>query len=564
MTEGAPVAWAVADLHEIVDTGLMRGGDLLTDEELAVCRKIRALSGPAALAYARLSGRKGTVFVVEDLALAGVDDVEGAVEALVTEGLLASDVPWDVRAAYATVDALKAGCRRLGLPLGGRRDLLVARLIGREGWDDRRWVRVVHRRLLDRLARWTFLRLEPDRSGPVLERMGVITWPVYTPTPGGFFRDRAVMLDWEAAVEAAIAGTDAATSLAWLDRRAVWPEGGLSPARRFVETVLIEAQAREQAGDPSGARSLYDALVERGRPAPTLAFRVARTYEAEGRPLDALAALRAARPASDPVERLQITRAERRLARATRTGYAPEIPLRTPATRTVRLVAAGGDGARPLWTVGGESLPIEAAVVRLLAAAGREALHGEGTLWTTLFGLLFADTYFLPVPGMLPARRLSGPLDVGRRAYAVRRAEAVAEVREALRRGEGPGRIEQAAMKRARQALAGVSWPLAPVERLVRIARDVGPAVLDAVMGRLLEEGWSVSAGLPDLLVLAGPEVRLNGHPSRVQPGALFVEIKGPTDSVRDAQVVWFDRLVAAGARVERWDVVAPECVTFK
>lgn len=535
--------WAVLDLYEIVDTGLLRGGELLTEDERSVIAAIRALDGASALTYARLTGRKASVFLA--------DEVGDGLQELVDARLLTDELDPDVHGDHATVEALKAGCRRLGLPVGGRREELVQRLRGRK-WDDRRWVRVAHRPLLDRLARWTTLRLEPDRSGPVLERMGVITWPAYEPTPGGFFQDRATMLDWEAAVDAAIAGVDAATALQWLERRAAWPEGGLSPARRFVETVLVEGQAREQAGDPAGARALYESLIERGRPLASLAFRIARTLEGEGRARDALALLRGARPVADPVQRLQLARSERRLGK-TAGGFAPDIPLRTPSTRALRLAAAG-TGVRPLW---GDGLPIEAAVVRLLADAGREAVHGEGTLWTTLFGLLFAETYFLPVPGMLPARRLSGPLDVGRRAFAGRRAIEVERVRDAIRAGEGPDRIARAAAERGGQALAGVSWSLAAPDVLVRIARDVGPTVLVAVMQRLLDEGWSAASGLPDLVVLAGPEIRVPAHPSRVLSGALFVEIKGPTDTVRDAQAVWFDRLIAAGARVERWDVSA-------
>ena len=103
------IPWAVLDLHEILDTGLLRGDGLLIDEEVASVATIRALTGPAALTYARLTGRKSTVFLA--------DDVEAVAE-LVDAGLLADEVDSGVQADHATVEALKLGCRRLGLPAG--------------------------------------------------------------------------------------------------------------------------------------------------------------------------------------------------------------------------------------------------------------------------------------------------------------------------------------------------------------------------------------------------------------------------------------------------------------
>jgi hypothetical protein len=37
----------------------------------------------------------------------------------------------------------------------------------------------------------------------------------------------------------------------------------------------------------------------------------------------------------------------------------------------------------------------------------------------------------------------------------------------------------------------------------------------------------------------------------------VLVEVKGPGDTVRPGQAVWFDRLIGAGAPVELWRVRA-------
>lgn len=578
---------AVAGLHEVVRTGLERGGHLLTAGEVRVCEAILNLRSPADRLYARLTGRKPDVFAVDELQVAGIDDVSAGVDALIAAGLADPHVPWERRAEASTVDTLRAACRDLGLPTKGLRAELLARVRTHTGWDRRRWVRVRHRGLVRRLERWTFLRKNPDRAAAVVERMGIVRWPSYELTSGTLHRDRRALLRWEAVLDGLAAWREAeelvgveAQALAWLGEREEWPRGRLSPERDLVEIAMIAAQDQERQGDAVAARAIYTALVAHGAAsASELAFRVGRTFEATGDARAALAALRAGRPGASATDALAIARAERRVARAIGDGFAPDRPLEAPVSRMVRIRSAarahpaprdtgglrsntaaqrGNSTAqvRPKWIVDGESLLIEAAAVRLLASVGRTALFAEGGLWTTLFALLFRDAYFLPIDGMLPVRRLSGPLDIGTPSFAGRRRAVIDRSRAAIRAGEGPDRVREAYEAHAGEALAGAAWGMADAHHLARTVADLGGAVVDAVLGRLLDEGWGAASGLPDLVVLAGPDARLDGFPSRFGPSAAFVEIKGPTDSVRDAQAVWFDRLIRAGARVERWSVV--------
>ena len=76
------------------------------------------------------------------------------------------------------------------------------------------------------------------------------------------------------------------------------------------------------------------------------------------------------------------------------------------------------------------------------------------------------------------------------------------------------------------------------------------------MLGRLAREGWRARRGLPDLLILPGPEVRLcQAEPADLGSGLLLAEVKGPGDQVRDAQAAWFDALLTAGAPVELWKI---------
>ena len=84
--------------------------------------------------------------------------------------------------------------------------------------------------------------------------------------------------------------------------------------------------------------------------------------------------------------------------------------------------------------------------------------------------------------------------------------------------------------------------------------REKGLAVMEA----FLDHGGYAFSGLPDLVVLPGPDITVDGlFPARLGPELHLVEVKGPGDSVRDEQAIWFDRLVDAGVSVELWRVQA-------
>lgn len=542
----------VEDLRAVLELGLARGGGLLVDEERTAVAAILALQGPPARAYARLSGRVGRVWAVEDLDLPGVGDALAAVDALADAGL-AEEPPWDARIAACTVPRLRAALRRLGLPRRGRRAELVSRLEGREGWSARRFVALRHRGLVRRLERFAFLRAHPDRSTLVVERLGHVRWPEYALAPGGgLFPDRDALLAWEAVVDRVEElGADEALDALGLHRA----PGRLSLRSRLRHRVLELARERERAGEPDAALDLYRRLAEAGHADPgAVAVRIARCHEARGAPRAALAHLREVRSAATGEDALAVARTGRRVARSLGRSWAPAQPLREARRRDLRL-PAGSSGARPRYRVGGVDLPVEPAVQAALAEAGRRALLAEGPLWSTLFGLVFAEAYFAPVPGALPVPYLDGPLDVGRPEFARARPAEVAAALEALR--EDPRATVDAAEARWRGVrLAGAVWERTEPGELGLLAEGLGSDGVEAVLRTLLERGWRARAGLPDLVLLPGEAVRLPGAvPRRLPAGVLLAEVKGPGDTLRDGQRLWLDRLVRAGVPVEVWHV---------
>lgn len=513
-----------ADLVEVLTVARDREGHLLTAGEHVVVDRILALPPEPLELYARLHARVGPVFRVG--ALPYSLDVAAAVDRLAADGLAHTRLP-DARCLPAfDVEALRAAYRRLGLPAGGARPTLEARLAGAR-WVDEPVVEVGHRGLLHRLDRVYLQTPWADRSLLVAERLGNVRWARYTPTGGpGLWPDRRTLTTWERARAGAWSDPDEPLRLALRGP----PAAGWSPWSRAVEAVL--------AGGPDA--DTLRALLAAGAP---VRVPLVRALEAEGRVAEALAACAGPR---DAAEGLALARTAGRLARRLGVRLPPAPPLAEARVRTFVIPPGPPERARPTWIVDGVARPVEAAMVALLRAAGREATHAENWLWTSLYALVFRDLYFLPVPGMLPTARRAGPLDVGTPGFAARRAEAV-EARLRAVAAEGPGRFV-AGWEGER--LAG----LADGDAAVRAAGSVPGPMAAAVLGRLAREGWDAGRGLPDLYLPPGPPVRLEGAvPAAVAGDALLAEIKGPTDALRDEQRIWHAHLRGAGISMELW-----------
>lgn len=520
VTQADGPSWGLADLHEVVDRAMARGAHLLTRGEHLVAQTIRGLSGLEGALYARLTTRTTQVWTTES-----VDDAE-SVRVLEALGLLSPLVPWSQRAAALPMRDLKAGCRRLNRPVGGRRDDLLARLHGQTGWTDHRFVRLVHPGLIRRLEQWALLRRHPDRSAFVVARLGVVRWPRYRCTPGvGLHRNRAAWRRW-AHREHTMDAVDPAMWLRWLADDEPAP-GRLSLRRPLLRRVLGAARDLERAEEPDAAAAIYAAVahIEPGRTG-SLACRHALALEQAGASEQALTVLWNARPLARSGQVLAIERTGRRIARGLKRGWPPSRPLAPLVERRLTLDACGRTGARPAWQTRDGEAVIEAAVIDWLAVHGRRAIHAEGTLWTTLFALLFAQTWFLPVSGALPTPFLTAPLDLGTPAFESRRAEPVQRVFDGIAAGQAADRVRAALETWHGVALAGASWSVEP-DDLVAVAQILPPSALVRMMRHLMGNGRRSARGLPDLVVLA----------------------------LGDEQRVWLDRLAQFGIAAEVWHV---------
>ena len=555
---------ALSDLHWLTQVGLERGANLLTAGELVVCHRLLALAGDAGNLYARLSNRVPTLFRIAALDVASVRDAAAAAAELIQRGLADTLAPWSLRGPQHTVRELAALARRYGVLASGRKAELVQRIAPFAPGYEPGWIRIRHRPLVQRLERWALMQAHADRSTLVVERLGVVRWPRYTPTvQGALHRNRAALRAWERALHA----RDIHDILRALRTGAAAAPGGLDRRRALRRIVRQHARGLERAGEPFAAAALYARLVEDGHERlPRIAVRWARSLEALDDAPGAIALLRRARRRATACaivqrsEQLAIGRAGRRLAARLRCGWAPQAPLRTAPVRAVRLAQHSPPQGRPRWRSDAQTSPpqtVEQALCTLLAGLGRVAVHGEARPWRTLFALLFADCYFLPIAGALPGRFLSGPTDLGTPAFVASRQPAIRGVWRRLEQ-EDPASIIRAAHDRwAGCRLTGACWDV-NVELLASLATDLGPQGLRAILEPLLAGGPRAAAGLPDLVILSGPAVRLpHAIPRTVPPTLVLAEVKGPQDTLRDTQRVWADRLLQAGVAAELWQVSA-------
>jgi hypothetical protein len=444
-----------------------------------------------------------------------------------------------------TADELRSACTRLGLDHRGSRAALEAQLRGQR-WVDEPVLLIGHRGLLARLEVLFFRTPHVTRQDLVLDRIGVVRWPVYTPTGGpGLFPHRAAWARWERARQRAWLPGDLDGILAR------GPSGAaLDPWKYAVEGRLAELEDAQPAIRIAALKLL---LVQ----GAAVRIPLARALEQAGDRIGALDVVLSGQ-GNRTGDGLACARTARRLARVLRRSIAP-LPLQEARVRSIVVAggAAPGVGARPLWPVGGgDSLVIERATIRWLSALGRRAIHAEQSPWVGLYALLFADLYFLPVPNMLPTAFRTGPVDVGTPAFYARLHRQIEErLSSVLRYG-----IQDYIFRVEGMRLSGL-WN-APAALFM--AEHAPPHMIVCIIGRLAREGWGVAAGLPDLFVVAGKPERLelsdpevSALPAKLPESAFLVEIKGPTDSLRDEQRIWLDVLVGSDIHVELWELTS-------
>lgn len=180
-----------------------------------------------------------------------------------------------------------------------------------------------------------------------------------------------------------------------------------------------------------------------------------------------------------------------------------------------------------------------------------QGIHGEGSTFCTLYGLLLWDQIFMDgVPDVFRSPYQGSPLDFCTDSFFASRAAALESRLEQLH--HAPAECLQAWVAATWEAQEGraasvVSWErFTSLQQAQDLVACLGGPVLSGVCRRLAEDFRHYRGGLPDLVVWSSQDRRCK-----------LVEVKGPNDRLSQKQMIWLAELQKLGADVEVCHVAA-------
>ena len=541
---------------------------ILTAGESEIVQRYMALPPDAGALYARLHGRVGRVFRVDTISYISVASPSTAAQSLYRWGLARpraqlSDL--QVLAAH-TVAELRDVARASGISDKGNRPALVDRLAasGVRSALPGDCLQLRHTALFRRLLRAYTGNHQGDLTPLILDLIGVRRAAQYEPSGGQtLWGCRAALLAYEDALS--IYGAKPSES-GWAELApallgALETSSSTHPGRppfcaRTLNARLARRAVRavERCAGPQAALPMYRRLLER---APehhkALSVRMAMCLGRLGEAQAGAKLCAAARgPHATSADDIALERTGRRLSRSSDSTWSASAPLLSAPTREWPLPMVQRHPPRFLAAEG--ELAVEAAVASSLRQAGHEAIRGEAAPWTTLFGLLFRDAIFAPIPHMLPTTLMRGPLDLRTPDFYEPRRSLIDPVLAQIANGDAPKLLCRALHDHAGESISGVHWNLLTPQAWRSLLHRLGPDLLVRLMSYIAENPARAWSGMPDLLVVPGASDKELHEP-------LLVEVKAPGDSMRDNQRCRHHSLLKAGIPVEVWKVVdQPSC----
>ncbi|TRY86670.1 hypothetical protein DNTS_005016 [Danionella cerebrum] len=180
-----------------------------------------------------------------------------------------------------------------------------------------------------------------------------------------------------------------------------------------------------------------------------------------------------------------------------------------------------------------------------------QGIHGEGSTFSTLFGLLMWDIIFIDgVPDVFLNPYQTCPLDLHTDCFYGNRQEAIKARVELL---------HEASAETLQDLIAGVwnaqegrlcamvNWErFSSLQQAQSLVACFGGHFLSGVVLRMAKDFRHCRGGLPDLVVWSSTNKTYK-----------LVEVKGPSDRLSQKQQIWLDELQKLGADVEVCHVTA-------
>ena len=201
---------------------------------------------------------------------------------------------------------------------------------------------------------------------------------------------------------------------------------------------------------------------------------------------------------------------------------------------------------KSIWKGEGEEVVnVETYALQHYERLGYKGYHCEGRIVTTLFGLLFWDIIFAPIPGAFETPYQTAPLDIFEDTFYHAREELIEKRLDEISK-DNARKIIQSVDDEHRERgtwCLGVRWELFPKEDLLEIAevsagseeflmwltfRQCFKGEALACLCRVLCEDYAQrGSGVPDLFIWNYGEKHCK-----------FVEVKGPGDRLQENQKV--------------------------
>ncbi len=538
----------VENFLHLINSAQERYQDLLSPQEREYCEIFRGLSQDAKRLYVRLISRKGPCFRLDKLNYPEIASISGAAQTLELYGLLDEGAEESTPTLLDLLlkPELEALARPFFKPAALRKPALIEELCAHLEDDTLRAalksriciMRPLGHEALLVLQVLFFGNLRQDLTEFVLEDLGVVRYETYPVLKEHrLFETRGALqhtltlteLHYEAhhlieeAGDIESAAQLAEAVLHGQKRPGERGHGGWHPMtkRRRDRLLNLVARALERVGQSQRALPLYE-----GSASPPARERRARILAAADRTSEALKLLEEIQ--QTPWDETELVFAPSFSARL------QKLPRKRPKrpTRTLTLEPPKDERSR---RKGG----VERRTLDHLREQGFEGFFAENGLWRNLFGLLFWDIIFAPLPGVFQHRFQRGPLDLMTPQFKAKRESALASRLDWIR-AQSPQQLQAEALgvhdRKLGVACHLVAWG-DPGRAALQTALDrvPGPA-LAKVFERLSLDLARYGRGLPDLFVFP-----------KDKEGFELLEVKGPGDQLRPEQGRWIDYLNANG-----------------
>lgn len=523
----------LANFQTVLKLVAARYADLLTPDEQSFIVQFAALPVDARALLVRLIMRSRDLFATDALRYDEISDLPAAIALLHAVDFADQDATLSLDEVFSvcTKPELLAGLAGEGLSARQSKSdmrLALAHLCDEHrtlsGWlsePSRKALRLNVRSLANTCRLLFFGNLHQDWSEFVITDLGHLRYEtVSIPDAARGFLHRAD-LDTCLELHALRASLEAGESAEALFQRLPVVSASLSSvvASRVNKLTFQLGQAAERSKDWSLARTIYQHCSYKGA-----RHRLMRVHEQ-------LADWPAAFAVAQDILREPASEAELQATRRAMPRLARKLRLPVPAQPEVLLA--------PLTHLELAEAPpvcVEVSVAQVLTQGHQQAHYVENTLFSSLFGLVFWEAVFAPVPGAFFNPFQAGPADLFHPEFASRRASQIQAGFDALASDNLADDLISRWQCKFGLQNHFVFWAQLSEDLLQQALRCMPRESLQVIFKRMLDDLKNHRSGFPDLIVF-----------DTVQQTFELVEVKAPGDRVQDNQARWMDYFLRHG-----------------